>query len=151
MNINELESQVLALPDADDLIAPEYVGNLLMNIDNAQRTLRDTKKQLEAWMLGWLPTVGGELIVGDIRYFAGYDKDTLSGAPAEVMTALFTHTGGDIEQVAGCLCSQPFKPSACVKVLPPDVYHQLFTTVVKRKAQHEPVKKIQAINTRFIK
>jgi hypothetical protein len=141
-----VESLILSIPAADVEQLSEAIGKLKA----LKALVRELDRMFGEKMLERLDA-HGPVEVGEVRYYAGFETETLSGDPAEVLTALLEATGGDIGTVAGCLCSQPFKHGCCKAILDLDVYNRLFTTIEKQRAKEgKPQRKVLAANTKFM-
>jgi hypothetical protein len=141
-----VESLILRVPDSDVEQLAECIGKLKA----LKALVRELDRMFGEKMLERLDA-HGPVEVGEVRYYAGYETETLSGDPTEVLTALLEATGGDIGTVAGCLCSQPFNLKPCKSVLPEGVYYLLFTTVERKKAKEgKPQRKVLTANPKYM-
>jgi hypothetical protein len=141
-----VESLILRVPDSDVEQLAECIGKLKA----LGERVRELRRMFEEKMLERLDA-SGPVEVGEVRYYAGFETETISGDPTAVLTALFENCGGDMASVAAALCSQPFKPGFCKSVLLPDVYNRLFTVTEKRKAKEgKPARKVLTANMKFM-
>jgi hypothetical protein len=141
-----VESLILRVPDSDVEQLAECIGKLKA----LKALVRELDRMFGEKMLERLDA-HGPVEVGEVRYYAGYETETLSGDPEGILGELLTATDGDLGQVASCLCSQPFKHGACKAVLDLDVYNRLFTVTEKRKAKEgKPARKVLTANMKFM-
>jgi hypothetical protein len=140
-----VERLILSIPAADVEQLSEAIGKLKA----LKAYVRELDRMFGEQMLERLDQ-SGPVTVGEVRYYAGFETETLNNDTAATLTALLEATGGDIGAVAGCLCSQPFKHGACKSVLAEGVYYLLFTVTEKRKAKEgKPVRKVLTANPKY--
>jgi hypothetical protein len=145
-DISTVESLILRIPDSD----VEQLADCIGKLKALGERVRELRRMFEEKMLERLDA-SGPVTVGEIRYYAGYETETISGDPTAVLTELFDACNGDIGTVAGCLCSQPFLTKPCKSVLSEGVYYLLFTTVEKRKAKEgKPQRKVLTANPKYM-
>lgn len=132
----------------------EYIADVLGKVEAAERRAKELRAALKESLLAHVLAIGHDLVVGAMRYWAGYPKETVGneGMEGDTLEALFTACHGDFDQVASCLRSQPFRVSACKALLPEAEYTRLFS-IVERVALKEgkPVKQLCSIDERFRK
>jgi hypothetical protein len=145
--IEILETQIHFIPLGDD----EHLAHVIGRLQTLKARVRELDQMYKDKLLERIDE-HGPVTIGQIRYYAGFEAETISLNSVDVLDALFTAVGGDMQQVANCLCSQPFKPGACRSVLPPEQFNLLFSTVEKKKAKEgKPVRKVLAANLQFSK
>jgi hypothetical protein len=129
----------------------DHVALTIGRIDDAIRRAKELKAELEATLLEWIPANGGELIIGDVRYYVGPDKKVKCRSISATVTALMEISGGDYDAFCECLSANAIKPGAARKLLA-DKFDEFFeTTETLDLKTGKPLKKVQAINTRFLR
>jgi hypothetical protein len=142
-----LETQIYFIPLGD----VEHLAHVVGRLKALKARVRELDRAFNEKLLERIDD-HGPVEVGEVRYYAGFERETLSRDTASTLTALFDAAGGELLVVADALCSQPFKPSVCKNLLDPDVYAHLFQTVEKKKAKEgKPVRKVLAANLQFSK
>ena len=68
----------------------------------------------------------GDLVFGDIRYYAGYRKSVVCTNVRQAIEAVLEAVGGDLDAFATALISQPMKMSGCRGVLDASDFDRLF-------------------------
>ena len=150
MNINDIESSVLALPERDGLIRVDDVAELYSTISSAQAQLREMKERLDQFVITWLPQNGGEMYVGEILYFVTDKKKVKVRHLPSAVTGLYQATGGDFDSFVNCLSVNAIKPGEAEKILG-DRFGEFFETVYETGLDHKRVKHVAAVNPKFVK
>ncbi len=93
----------------------------------------------------------GPIEIGDVKYYAGYEKDTKDHDRVGAANELLAACGGDFETfVADCLASQPFKPGTA-KALLGEKFPNYFTVTEKRVLKDgRPGRKVLAVPTKLL-
>ncbi len=151
MNIETIESQVLALPEREDL-TPDDACELRERIRGAIRRLRQAQDELDAFLIQWMPANGvRELVVGDERTFVTEKKSTKCRNINAAVQAIFEAVGGDYESFCDTLSSNAIKYGAARKVLG-DAFDAHFETKVELDLETSKPKKVLAsVNDKFIR
>ena len=113
---------------------------------------KEFTKALDAAMLEWIEANNRDIVVGDVRYYAGVYKTTKCTNPTGLLDALLTTTGGDMDRVCKTFASNAFKHGACRDILEPDKYDELFVTEERPQLKEgKPVKQVLKFDQRFMK
>jgi hypothetical protein len=109
----------------------------------------DAKSRIAELKLEWIDARGEDMVIGDVRYYAGEAKtDKCRDAKRLLDTFITEHS---IDDLAACLSSNAFKPGACKPILG-NAWGEHFVTESKPVIKEgKPVRGLQAINTRFVK
>lgn len=99
------------------------------------------KAQYESLAIAYIQA-NGEIEDGGNRWYVGTEKKTKCLSANGVLEAILSVSGGDLDKVAACLVSNPFKPAA-TKDLVGDQADALFeTTVTPDLKTGKPKKKV---------
>lgn len=133
-------------PDADDDQAAAFVLRW--------KAFKAMVKEIDAAMhdavLDRLLVTGRDLTVGEVRYYAGDDKDTICTDVPAATEKLLVATTGDVGVFSATLVSQPYKPSSARQLLSAEDYARCFTTRIKGKVK-EGKPKLCSNNPKFLK
>lgn len=130
---------------------PEYIADVMGRVDAALERAKAIKAALKEAMVEHILATGRDLVIGEVRYYAAQEKETKCVRQLEAVEAVFKAVGGDCEGFKACLSSNAFLPGQCRKVLPPDVFADLFVTTVKTKLKDGvPQKQLCSVNPKFI-
>lgn len=151
MNTTEPEA-FAALAVADPGLSAEEKLMLLDRAKCVMRELAEKVKRFEAEVVTPAVAERGGVMVGPIRWYVAREKDTRCVSVAEALEAALAAAGGDVAQVAACLAANAWKPGACRKALPPDVFGRLFVTTEKQVLRDGRAAgpKLASVDTRFI-
>jgi hypothetical protein len=129
----------------------EQIADNLGKLKALAERARELKKQFDEQLLEYIEA-NGDVTIGEVRYYAGYEKETKCVNVAGAMLALLHEVGGDMEVACSHLSSSPLKHGAVKKVLPPEMYDQFFVTSLKPDLKEgKPVKKVLAVKPEFVK
>lgn len=133
---------------------PEDIVTIRMHRKARMQRAREELALIDDAILSHIEANGGApIVVGTVELRATYPKDTRNrdGAKGRTLAALFGATGGDMDAVAGLLCSDPYKPGACRGVLPGEAFADCFETVSKPRLVEGVAKKsLVEVDTRFL-
>lgn len=96
----------------------------------------------------------GDIVVGEIRYYAGTEKTTKVIDKAGCLEAVLNAAAGDLGAVCEqYMVSEPFKPGACKELLGEEAAQKLFKTEIKDELKEgKPARnKLMKADSRFIK
>jgi hypothetical protein len=77
---------------------------------------KDCRSQFEKLAVEWIDK-NGEIEDGSVRWYVGKERKTKCVDVAGTVRAILDATGGDLERVAACLSSDPFKPASTLAML----------------------------------
>ncbi len=148
MNTDIIQSTISSItPSA----GPQEIADALGMLQAIRERMRELKASFDAQMLEYV-TANGPTEVGGVRYYLGTEKDTICTDVPGAMDELLKANGGDWDAMCGYLCSQPIKHGAARKILAPEVYARLFTTIEKDSIKEgKPSKKVLAVPTNLIR
>lgn len=112
---------------------PEEIADVLGKVEAHYARAKELRDSLKAAMVEHIEATGADLVIGDIRYYAGQEKKTECVAVRDTAEALLAKLEGDFAAVCEYLVAQPFKPGACRDFLDADTFASLFRTEVKAK------------------
>ena len=134
--------------DATDEEAAEFV----LRWQAFRAAFKAIDAELKAKLLERLIRTNRSLEVGEIRYYAGEDRDTECTDVAAADDKLLIACKGDMKEHAACLVSQPFKVSAARQKLPPEDFASCFAVKSKPVVKEgKPQKKLLSVNPKFLK
>lgn len=146
--IDRLNCTVLgAVATAD---TPERIIEILSLVEAVARNVRETwKRAAEQRALEYIAE-HGEFVVGPTRYYAGVDKTTKVKDKAAALDRILEMAGGNVEQAAQYLSSEPYKHGAIRTALAAagldGVFEDLFETVEKDELREgKPSKKLKSL------
>lgn len=109
-------------------------------------------ERVDAAVMEWI-RVHGDVTIGPVRYYIGQSTTTKCRSVPDTLRAVLETTGGDVDAVAQLLSASAFKPGACKKTLPPEVYDAHFETRavedVKTGVPKPP--RLQEFDERFVR
>ena len=146
LDLTILESNVLSL----DANAPvDALLDIRERARAARERLREIERLIEERSIEYIDA-HGPLTVGDTLYVVGEDKDQKPRQkPAQTAEALLQILGGDWAAFGECLASGAFKHGAvrqrCTEAGCPERYDALFETVIRRKVDGKPIRKVKSI------
>lgn len=132
--------------DADDDEAAAFV----LRWKAFKAMVKEIDTAMHAAVLDRLLVTGRDLTVGEVRYYAGDDKDTVCTDVKATTDKVLIATKGDVGQFSETLVSQPYKSSACRLLLSDEDYAHCFTTRIKGKVK-EGKPKLCSSNPKFLK
>ncbi len=120
--------------------------------------IRELEAQHEEQMLEYVQA-NGPTTIGDVRYYAGNEKDTKdhdrNGAGDALYEVCLEQCGGDVHEafrrfVSDCLASQPFKPGTAKEMLGGnfDRYFTITEKIVLKDGK--PSKKVLSVPIKFL-
>lgn len=77
---------------------------------------KDCRSQFEKLAIEWIDA-NGEIDDGRVRWYVGPERKTKCINTRATIEALLNATGGDIDRMAECLASDPFKPASTKALL----------------------------------
>lgn len=146
--IDALELRVLDLTPEQ---STDVAALLITNLDAMKKRIREIEDQLKPRLIEHI-NAHGPIVIGPVRYYVDFDKDTKCIDGPTVLDAIFTVAKGDMSMACDGLSVNAFKPGWAKKNLPADVYEKCFKTEVKSKLKSDgekPVKQLQKIDTSF--
>jgi len=148
--LQHIKSQVVAI---DDESTADQVAEAITQVDFFMSQARELRRSLDDALLKWLSHPDHrELIIGDIRYYAGTEKKIKCVDPMATLESLLDATDGDINRVVECLASGAWKYGACRNLLSEEQYKSCFSEeLVSDLKTGKPVKQVKKIDSRFIK
>ena len=131
---------------------PEAIAGAYMAAKAQVARAREFMACIEEAIMAHIEANGGAaIVVHTMALMAKFPSETKNreGAAGRTLAALLGQT--DVDGVAGCLCSDPFKIKACRAILPGDTFADCFETIVRPKLV-EGVAKKQLVETdlRFV-
>lgn len=112
---------------------------------------RELKKRMDAAAIAYIQ-LNGDINIGTRRFYvtAG-DKKTKCLDARKVYDAVMELAGGNKQAVFDCLCSEPWKPAATMKLLGDDA-PKFFETTRKPKlnVDGEPEPVLNSVDSRFL-
>ncbi len=148
--LERLESEVLALPERPEMTVDDACL-LLTKIDAAMKRAREMKAQLEAFLIGWLPDHGGEMVIGDVVHFVTNKKKVKCRNIPAAIDAILIACEGEVAAMADVLSSDAIKVGAARKLLGDAKFEELFETRFEEDLDHKPVKVLASVNKAFVK
>lgn len=130
------------------------VVNVLGLIVDMKGRLDDLRRQAEAVAVEQLGD--GSVTIGDVRYYAAPTRTHKCRDLRHAVDVLLTATAGDVDALVDCLSSGALKPGETRRVLDragvafADVFETVESTEL-REGKPAKVKRLQAVNERFIK
>jgi len=116
-----------------------------------QALVRERKALLESALIEWIDHHGGELVVGDIRYYVGTKRSTKCKSKPATLQAILEANGGDLEAVCDHMASEPWKYGG-LKELLGDKWGECFEVISEPDLKEGiAVRRLQSINTRFLR
>lgn len=150
-DLAKIESDVLTL--ADDAM-PEQVLSLMNAVDVVKGKLKAVAAMLEQKAIEYIEA-HGPIECGDMRYIVGTEKIVKCRNVRAAAEKLIDVTGGDWDKFAECLSSGAFKygsvRTACADAGQPEIFDVLFETTEKKALDSKPLKRLQKIDTRFVR
>jgi hypothetical protein len=129
----------------------EQIADNLGKLKALAERARELKRQFDEQLLEYIEA-NGDVTIGEVRYYAGYEKETKCVDVSSALLSLLDATGGSLRYLADTLSSQPIKHGAAKKLLSPAVYDELFVTSLKPDLKEgKPVKKVLAVKPEFCK
>jgi hypothetical protein len=129
----------------------EQIADNLGKLKALAERARELKRQFDEQLLEYIEA-NGDVTIGEVRYYAGYEKETKCVNVPGALTSLMIHAGGDVEVFCGALAANAIKHGAAKKILPPDEYDLYFVTSLKPDLKEgKPVKKVLAVKPEFCK
>jgi hypothetical protein len=129
----------------------EQIADNLGKLKALAERARELKRQFDEQLLEYIEA-NGDVTIGEVRYYAGYEKETKCVDVGGVILHLLDAVVGDYDALAGFLCANPIKHGAVKKTLSPEVYDRLFVTSLKPDLKEgKPVKKVLAVKPEFCK
>lgn len=133
--------QALAAMERDPR-AEDYV-DALDGLAIMAEALRDLRARFREAGTAFLESVGGELVVGEVRHYLGTttrysllthgsEPEHVTKAKARVIESLLNATAGDMDAVAKCLSSDPFAPGRVRTTLQESVGDEVGSSVFDR-------------------
>ena len=77
---------------------------------------RDCRAQFDKLAVEWIDQ-NGEIEDGQVWWYVGKERKTKCVNTQGTIQALLDATGGDLDRMAQCLCSDPFKPASTKAML----------------------------------
>lgn len=148
-----IESDIAAVTDG----TPETIASIRMVYKAAADRAYENLRLLDDAIIEHIQAGGGAPIptgaTTELR--ATYPKKTTlrdgTNVKAKALRVILESCGGDFDALAELLCSEPYKPGACERVLPPWEFKALFETVSTAKiveGKRKPV--LTEVDRRFI-
>ncbi len=129
----------------------EDIITVMNAVDVALTAMKDLKASLDQNVIAWIKE-HGDLVNGSIRYYVGNPPKTNCISIRRTTETLLEVSGGDMDQLADCMSSEPFKHGTVRKLLEgvgmAEKYDELFVTVRPDKLQEG---KLQKTNDQFQK
>jgi hypothetical protein len=148
METKELETSIVQVGEETPTDVLLEVGDKIAALGEF---VRDLKRQWESKMVDRIEAAG-PIVVGDIRYYVGPDKDTKCVNQTATLEACMEASGGDVAAFTEVLSSNAFKPGACRKLLAPERFAVLFVTTERVVLKEgKPAKQLQKTDTRFLR
>lgn len=146
--IQKLENDGLLIT-ADN---PEQIEEILSQLAGMKAAIRQAEVTIKQRMLDIILDTGRDITIGTVRYYAGHPVETKCLDIKGTLIALLEETGGDMERLAECLCSEPFKPATTLKMLPENAGKMLFKKKPKPKLlEGKPQKQLMEFDSRFVR
>ncbi len=128
---------------------PDQVVDVHMWLKTVKRELATIVSAYDEQMVEWLD--GGEITVGDVRYYAGYRYTEKVRDLDAAVDAVLTATDGDLGKFIDCLSANALKPAAVGELGPSlraDHFDKKRVPTVK---EGKPKKVLKQVNTKFLK
>jgi hypothetical protein len=129
----------------------EQIADNLGKLKALAERARELKRQFDEQLLEYIEA-NGDVTIGEVRYYAGYEKQTKCVDVPGALNALLYSSSGSMDALSGFLCSDPIKHGAASKALKPEEYEEFFVTSMKPDLKTgKPVKKVLAVKPEFAK
>lgn len=140
-----INASVSSLDPAD---FPRIV-EVLDKIAQAKRWLAELQREAEAVGVVSLQQHGAQ-VIGDVRWYAAFDKDTKCTSPQRALDLVMTASQGDSDRFVACLSANAFKPGACRQLFEeagiPGAFDECFAVEEKPKMREgKPTKSLKAV------
>jgi uncharacterized protein YpmB len=142
-----IEKECLAIADN---LTNDQVMAIYDRICFYSREIKRIKDLAETAVMEWIKA-NGDLNAGNgIRYYVGTDKTTKCKDVAATVEAILVAVEGDAKRFTDILSANAIKHGAAKKVLPPEVYEQLFEVVVRETLEEgKPKTKLVRFDEKF--
>jgi hypothetical protein len=129
----------------------EQIADNLGRLKALAERARELKKQFDEQLLEYIEA-NGDVTIGEVRYYAGYEKETKCVDVPGALSCLLFLCGGEMEEFAGVLSANAIKHGAAKKYMLPEMYEKHFVTSMKPDLKEgKPVKKVLAVKPEFCK
>ena len=147
--LDRIGDEVSELPGRVD-VTPDEAFLLRTKLEAAQRRIKDTLKQLDAFLVDWMPGNCREFTIADTVYYVASNKKVKPKSLTSAVDAIFRASEGDWERFTDCLSANALKVGECRKVLG-DQFDSFFETTVEMDLEHKPVKSLHSVNKKFLR
>lgn len=137
MNTDDLKTRILGI---NDFSSSGEVASVRNDVAALNAIGREMKRDADAATLDWMQ-VNGDLVSGNMKWYAGVERDYETPDPAKTLEALFISLAGDFEKVAACLSSSAFKVGTCREVLA-NAFDLHFVETVKPDVKTSKAKRV---------
>jgi hypothetical protein len=142
--------QLLVKSDAGTLTLDDCAAGWTV-VRSRLRALEEIKALVEDAIVRHLEATGEEIVVGEVRYYAGHPSTKKCVDPAAVVEAVLKRAEGDVGAIVTCLASNPFKLTE-LKLLLGDLPPGAYVTETRPKLMEgKPKKALLSSNDRFAK
>ena len=116
---------------ADPAATPERIADVMNRADALYEWAKAVRESVRAAVVEHLEATGRPLVIGNTEHRAMHVRETKNRPEQKRRTlhALFDACGGDVDAVADCLYSDPYKAGEAAGRLPPEVFRACFETV----------------------
>lgn len=165
-----MSEEKLPIPALSESVPARIVQSVLVMVDGRislndlceARLLIDATKQFcreseEQWRAAALAEVkaNGPFYIGSVKYFEDVDKVVKCRDTRKTLEAILVASKGDQSAVEDCLSTSAFKPGKTRDLFAekgmPELYEQCFEVKTVDKLGIEKPKKLQEIDTKFLK
>jgi len=130
----------------------DAIHDILTQFAGMKAAIREAEAAFRAHLLEIIQETGRDIVVGDVRYYAGTKRETECVDVKGAIESALTVTGGDLDVVVSMLCKDPIKPGAARGLLPAADFALLFKVVEKPELREgKAVKQLMSMDTRFVK
>ena len=148
VTLDSVKSELLGLGAK---VPMDKILDALQHVKIVLDRAKNMKEFLDAAMLEWIVENHADIVVGEIRYYAGKSKSVKCQDVRGAIEAILEVSGGDFVKLCEVLSSNALKPGAAKTVLG-DSFDKFFATVWDDKLEEgTPVKTLKTFNPAFSK
>ena len=130
----------------------DAIHDILTQFAGMKSAIREAEAAFKQRLLDIIRDTGRDIVVGDVRYYAGTKRETECVDVKGAIESALTVTGGDLDMLVSLLCKDPVKPGAARAMLPASDFALLFRMVEKPVLKEgRPVKELLSVDTKFVK
>jgi hypothetical protein len=123
----------------------------LAAVEALERRAKQLKASLEDALIAHIRATGQDLVIGEIRYYAGHRKSVKCLDVPATFDAAVEAAGGDLGRVLNeCLASDALKPGAVKALIGDEAFGRLYRVEVREElGEGKPRKRLLKVNDRY--